>query len=50
MNIITSLEMAADAYEDRVALTCGDRNLDYTTLQLAASHNMARSDRVMPAI
>jgi acyl-CoA synthetase (AMP-forming)/AMP-acid ligase II len=40
MNVITLLEMAADAYGDRAALTCGDVTLGYASL-LAAARNLA---------
>jgi acyl-CoA synthetase (AMP-forming)/AMP-acid ligase II len=36
MNIVTLLEMAADAFPDRVGFTCGDQRLTYAEL-LAAS-------------
>jgi acyl-CoA synthetase (AMP-forming)/AMP-acid ligase II len=36
MNIVMLLEMAADAFPDRLAVTCGGASLDYATLLRAA--------------
>jgi long-chain acyl-CoA synthetase len=38
MNIITLLEMAADAYGEREAVTCGDLRLSYIDMLHAAQH------------
>jgi long-chain acyl-CoA synthetase len=42
MNISMLLEMAADTYGDRIALTCADHRISYTELLAAARHVAAQ--------
>ena len=45
MNIITLLEMAADAFPDRVALVSDGRRLDYAALLAAVYHTAGELQR-----